>query len=70
MIVVAVMLGRVQTNARNAGQVDAVTSNIQTASDLIGRPVGAVSQGINDFTQGIFRAGGLRAENERLRAQE
>ena len=64
------MLGRVQTNARNAGQVDAVTSNIQTASDLIGRPVGAVSQGITDFTQGIFRAGGLRAENERLRAQE
>lgn len=67
--VIGVLLGRMQTSARNAGRVDVVGEIAQSAVRPISMSCERITSSTSDFFAGLFSANKLSAENRALRAK-
>lgn len=68
-LVVSVALGQWQNRARAAGQMDPVTTVVQTTLARLGGGIDRTAQNLRDNLVGVGEAPRLRQENSRLREQ-
>ncbi|AIE85647.1 Rod shape-determining protein MreC [Fimbriimonas ginsengisoli Gsoil 348] len=68
LIVTGVVLGRLQTASRTAGKVDPISAAIRSAVVPSSGPLNSLANSSGGFFSGIFSAGRLKAENQRLQA--
>jgi len=70
LCVVGAMLGRMQTNARSAGQFDIVSGMIRATVNPPAEGLTRLTNGTSEFFGGLFNASELTAENRRLKQLE
>lgn len=70
LLAVGIVLGRLQTVARNAGSVDPISKVVRFLVEPAAGGVAGAANGVSDFFAGMARGASLASENRRLREAE